>query len=114
MIEILVALVVVFFCLFIFYYAYSIYQESAEPKQDTRPGYKKEVEYVDEYSRLLDLFGLDDTATTEEIKSAYRQYMREHHPDTAEEKSAEETEKFIELKKAYERILKIKEGRFGA
>lgn len=81
--------------------------------EDSAPGYLKQPRKLDEYSRLLELFNLDDSASEEEIKAAYRQVMREHHPDTSKEQTPEEVAKFIELKKAYERILEIKKGRFG-
>lgn len=38
-----------------------------------------------EQARLL--LGLDDEASIEEIKSAYRKLSKRHHPDTAEHKS---------------------------
>ncbi|MCB0345442.1 MAG: DnaJ domain-containing protein [Bdellovibrionales bacterium] len=72
----------------------------------------------DEYSRLLQLFGLDDRASKDEIKRAYRQLAKDYHPDRMQDKSAEEqaaaTERFDELKRAYDRILEFKQSQFGS
>lgn len=77
------------------------------------PGYQSVPSQPDEYSRLLALFDLDDTATEEEIKRVYRQKMKEHHPDAGGGDTDSSAEKFMDLKVAYERILEIKRSRFG-
>ena len=39
---------------------------------------------LDEYSKLLAVFDLTDTASEDDIKRAYRNKMKEHHPDSAQ------------------------------
>lgn len=81
-------------------------------------GYMHSAGATDEYSRLLALFNLDDTASKEDIKRAYRQLAKDYHPDRMQGKSAEEqavaTERFDELKRAYDRILEFKQAQFGS
>lgn len=81
-------------------------------------GYMHAHQAPDEYSRLLQLFGLDDRASKDEIKRAYRQLAKDYHPDRMQDKSAEEqaaaTERFDELKRAYDRILEFKQSQFGS
>lgn len=110
--EILILFIVCLFCFAIFLYGFRLYQK-AVAEDDSIPGYLKGPSQPDEYSRLLALFDLDDSASVEDIKAAYRKVMREHHPDTAREQTPEEVEKFIELKRAHDRILEIKRGVFG-
>lgn len=55
-----------------------------------------------------DLLGVSKTATDQEIKTAYRKKALEFHPDR--NKSADATEKFKEINKAYE-VLSNKEKR---
>lgn len=110
--AILVLFIACAFCFTIFFYGFKLYQKAVED-DDSVPGYLKGPSQPDEYSRLLALFDLDDSASVEEIKAAYRKVMREHHPDTAREQTPEEVAKFIELKHTHERILEIKKGAFG-
>lgn len=72
---------------------------------------------LDEYSALLQVFGLGEDATEEDIKQAYRRIAKELHPDTAsgtiEMDEKTRNEKFIELKATHDRILEIKKSRFS-
>ncbi len=69
------------------------------------------VKQVDEYSRLLEFFKLTDAASEEEIKEAYRKYVRENHPDM-NNSDPEKIKKFQEVKSIYERIMDIKRNSF--
>ncbi len=48
------------------------------------------------------VLGLPRTASTEEIKTAYRRLARQHHPDVSKENTKVAEEKFKELSEAYE------------
>ena len=81
-------------------------------------GYISPLQGEDEYSRLLSLFGLDDQATESEIKKAYRDTVKNYHPDTAGhsggDSEEEKTKFFIQAKETYDRILEIRGSWFGA
>lgn len=75
------------------------------------------IEREDEYSRLLALFGLDDTATEEDIKHAYRDMVKAYHPDMQHNPGNVKKEefysaRFLELREAYEQLLIMKKGMF--
>ncbi|HMO64469.1 MAG TPA: DnaJ domain-containing protein, partial [Verrucomicrobiota bacterium] len=55
------------------------------------------VEFKDYYAAL----GVPRTASDDEIKKAFRQLARKHHPDVAKDKKSAE-EKFKEINEAYE------------
>jgi len=80
-------------------------------------GYEREAQTEDEYSRLLSNFGLDESASEEDIKSAYRDRARALHPDSSElpEGMTEEerVKAFDTLKLQYDRILEMRGGSFG-
>ncbi|MBL7661982.1 DnaJ domain-containing protein [bacterium] len=79
--------------------------------EKTIPGYLRPRDGVDEYSRLLHQFGLDDAATDDEIKQQYRRFVKEYHPDTNPDPAR--VEQFIKLKATYEKILAMRKNRFG-
>lgn len=55
------------------------------------------------------ILGVDEKATPEEIRQAYKLLARQHHPDKNRDKSAESHEKFIKLQKAFETLSDPKE-----
>src|SRR6185369_3666206 len=55
------------------------------------------VQFRDYYETL----GVPKTATEDEIRTAFRQLARKHHPDVAKDKKAAES-KFKEINEAYE------------
>jgi DnaJ domain len=97
-------------------------QREVAPKPKRRdkklPGYMTPIEVEDddtvledEYSRLLRMFGLRDSASESDIKQAYRHKMKQLHPDKKPEEvesQDENSEQFRELKHAYDRILEIR------
>jgi molecular chaperone DnaJ len=52
-----------------------------------------------------EVLGIARTATTEEIKSAYRKLARQYHPDLNKENQKASEEKFKELSEAYEVLI---------
>lgn len=82
------------------------------------PGYMRPIkvellENEDEYTRLLALFNLSDTATENEIKRAYRNRMKQLHPDSGNsEISLENSGEFRDLKHAYDRLIDIRAAWF--
>ena len=86
--------------------------QSQEKAKKTGPGYLRGPSRVDEYTELLMLFGLEDTASEEDIKKAYRKKMKDLHPDSGDP-SPETTQAFMELKKAHDRLIQIKRSRFS-
>jgi hypothetical protein len=83
-------------------------------RRRSNKGYMRSLDEapVDEYSRLLAMFGLDDTATGDEIKKTYRQMIKDYHPDSAEAQDEETVKQFIQLREAYERIQQIRSSWF--
>ena len=52
------------------------------------------------YRDYYQILGVDRTASSEDIKKAYRRLARKYHPDVSKEAAAEE--RFKELSEAYE------------
>jgi hypothetical protein len=84
-------------------------------KGKTKPGYLRPASGMDQYSILLAKLGLEDNATDAEIKAAYRNKLKELHPDkhAGQEQEAEKVQELIEVKKCYKRILQIQQSRFN-
>ena len=82
-------------------------------------GYTSVVEHEDVYSKLLAEFGLDDTASESDIKKAYRQMVKEHHPDAHGAAGRVVTEdgktdrSFEDLKKNYNRLMEMRKSFFS-
>jgi hypothetical protein len=76
-------------------------------------GYNQGPSTPDEYSRLLAIFELDDTATEAQLKAAYRQAVKDCHPDTAGDADPEKVARFRDLKLFYDRIMEIRSSLFG-
>jgi hypothetical protein len=66
---------------------------------------------LDPYVELLRLFDLKVGADLHAIKVAFRNSVKECHPDLTPNPTPEKTAKFIELKEAYERLLQLHEER---
>ena len=54
------------------------------------------------FKDYYEVLGLSDTASADEIKSAYRRLARKYHPDVSKEKNAEE--RFKSINEAYEAL----------
>lgn len=76
-------------------------------------------ETKDEYSQLLAFFGLDDSASEKQIKKAFREAVKQCHPDkqgaagVAYDAAGNLDDTFQDLRKKYERILEIRGAWFG-
>ena len=95
-------------------------RKSAPKKRSSKSkGYDQPMERDDEYTRLLAGFGLDDSATEADIKRAFREAVKRHHPDVQgsegvmrdDEGNVDDT--FQELRRNYERLLEVRGGWFG-
>jgi len=73
------------------------------------------TEKEDEYSSLLEILGLDDSANDDDIRRRYRELVKEYHPDGSLEMDVDIGGEisFNDIKKAYDRILDIRSHRFG-
>jgi hypothetical protein len=65
--------------------------------------------YSPEYIEALKVFGLGVDATLSDVKNAYRQAVKEHHPDAKPNPTAADNDYFISLTTAYERLVKLQE-----
>jgi DnaJ-domain-containing protein 1 len=73
------------------------------------PVEEKAPRHSPEYIDALKVFGLGVEANLAEIKNAYRQAVKEHHPDAKQNPIAADNDYFIALTTAYERLLKLHE-----
>lgn len=60
----------------------------------------------DRDEKLLALLGLTPGATKDQIKTAYRKAVKEHHPDLNSDQDDNLTSDFVELTSAYQELLK--------
>ncbi|MDR2337042.1 MAG: J domain-containing protein [Deltaproteobacteria bacterium] len=111
-IFVLLSLIVIAIISFLIYTLYQIYMQDKVSGKTWVSGYTRvQPHVVDEYSRLLSFFKLTDSATEEDIKEAYRRYVRENHPDMTNA-DPEKIRKFQEVKTIYERIMDMKRNSF--
>ena len=66
---------------------------------------------LDEYRDCLSTLQLEPGASVADIKNAYRHLVKALHPDMNPHAAKEDTNKFIELTKTYERLLALHEAR---
>ena len=66
---------------------------------------------LDEYADCLSRLSLQPGASLSDIKNAYRHIVKELHPDKNPKAAKENTDRFIELTKTYERLLVLHEER---
>lgn len=66
---------------------------------------------LDEYSDCLSKLNLEVGASLHDIKNAYRNVVKSLHPDMNPNATKEDTNRFIELTKTYERLLALHEER---
>ena len=78
-------------------------------------GYMREAP-DDDYTRLLNFFGLTDASSDEEIRKIYRERVKETHPDVISGVSAdkEAAAKFHEIKTNYNRLMNVRKSMFGS
>lgn len=114
-----VAIVLSIVALFKFYLFFLIQLKKVKTrvsanKRKNLPGYMKPTTDLDEYSGLLAVLELEDDASESDIKKAYRERMKELHPDkaTEDQNKEERAAQFMKLKRAYERIMEIHDKRF--
>jgi hypothetical protein len=96
--------------------AYIDHQKIERAKRRKKlPGYMRDTVSLDEYSQLLEQFGLTDAASEDDIKKAYRDIVKRLHPDRMRDslKDGNEVERFQELQETYDRIIEMKRARFG-
>ena len=95
------------------YTLFQMYMQEQRSGKNWVSGYTRGASVAeDEYSKLLAFFKLTDEASEEDIKNAYRKYVRDNHPDL-HNADAEKIRKFQEVKTIYERILDMKRNSFS-
>lgn len=68
---------------------------------------------LEEYSALLELFGLKLGANEKQIKAAYRLKMKEVHPDLKGDRNKESDAEFISFRGKYERLVELHRSRLA-
>lgn len=113
LILVIIGLVLAIILCFLGYTLFQMYMQEQRSGKNWTSGYTRDATVVeDEYSKLLAFFKLTDAASEEDIKEAYRKYVRENHPDLNND-DAEKIRKFQEVKTIYERILDMKRNSFS-
>ncbi len=85
-------------------------QKPKKARGGTRLREVSHASHIDEYSNLLESFGLDDRATEADIKRAYRDLARKFHPDSADDQMRQE---FETVQSNYDKLMKLRKGWFG-
>jgi DnaJ-domain-containing protein 1 len=67
----------------------------------------REHPYLREYKECLGVLGLEIGTSAKQIKTSYRKLIKQVHPDTVGESNPTATKKFLQLQKAYDRILEL-------
>jgi hypothetical protein len=67
----------------------------------------------DEYEELLGVFGVKPGVDLKHIKNAYRNAVKNCHPDLKKNTTAAEADRFIFLTQAYDRLLNLHEEKTG-
>jgi hypothetical protein len=84
-------------------------QAESESDNFSTPGFRRMQKTSPEraeYLRCLEVFGLTGEASFKQIRHAYREAVKTHHPDRQGEGRA--TDKFVDLNQTYERILELR------
>ncbi len=99
-----------------------VQNESAEEDEDEHLKRARFVKYSpdlrgggirDEYADLLAVFGMFPGVKLSHIKNAYRNAVKNCHPDLNRNASSAEADKFIYLTQTYERLLQLHQERTG-
>lgn len=103
----------VFFCVIciVAVYLWLEYNKNQEKRRNV--GYNKVAERKDELTRLLEIFGLDDRSTEDDLKTAYRELVKKYYPKGFEDQNQDNVRQFVQIKEAYERLMQLKSARFG-
>ena len=77
----------------------------------TTPGFRRMQKTSPEraeYLRCLEVLGLTGEASFKQIRYAYREAVKTHHPDRQEE--GRTTDRFVDLNQTYERIIELRKA----
>jgi len=91
--------------------------EAIEEDEEEDRGQPSGFSYIDhlkqlnprrqEYARCLAVLGLEPGVDLHTIKSAYRSALKQAHPDTKQGKDLKASQRFMEVTKAYEDLMKL-------